>query len=395
MNKNKKFQSSNAITISFAHFTHDLYTSFLAPMLPLLINKFGISLSMAGFLDVARKFPALFNPFIGVMADKTSIRYFVIFTPLITGIAMSLLGVAPSYSVILILLFVVGISSAVFHIPSPVMIKNVSGNKTGKGMSYFMLGGEIARTLGPLLITASITIWGLEGSYKVMLLAFISTIFLYIKLKDIEVNKSYKKKNIEFSPKDTFKKLIPFFIIITGIALFRSSMKAAITLYLPTFLTSNGKSLWLAGISLSILQLSGAVGTFLAGSISDKIGRKYTLLITAIANPILMWAFIILNDSFMIPILILIGFFLFASGPVLLALVHDTDSEHPAFVNSIYMTINFVMSSLMVLLVGFLGDKIGLIYTYKICAILAAGSIPFILFLPKSIKQKHKRVSSN
>lgn len=164
-------------------------------------------------------------------------------------------------------------------------------------------------------------------------------------------------------------------------------MKSAITLYLPTFLTNNGKSLWLAGISLSILQLSGAIGTFLAGSISDKIGRKHTLLITAIANPILMWFFIILNNSLMIPLLILIGLFLFASGPVLLALVHDTDSEHPAFVNGIYMTINFVMSSAMVILVGFLGDKIGLISTYKICAILATGSIPFILLLPKNVKE--------
>ena len=383
MNENKKFQSSNAITISFAHFAHDIYTAFLAPMLPLLIQKLGISLSMAALLDVARKLPALFNPFIGILADKICVRYFVIFTPLITGIAMSFLGLAPSYSILLILLFVVGISSAIFHVPSPVMIKQISANKTGLGMSYYMLGGEIARTLGPLLITAAISWWGLEGSYRVMLLAFISTIFLYNKLKDVQVNKDFHKKTKEFTPKDTLKKLIPFFILISGFVLFRSAMKSALTLYLPTFLTNNGKTLWIAGIALSILQFSGAVGTFLAGSISDKIGRKYTLLITAIANPILMWLFIILNDTFMIPLLILIGFFLFASGPVLLALVQDTDSEHPAFINSIYMTINFIISSLMVFLVGFLGDKIGLISTYKICAILSVGSIPFILLLPK------------
>lgn len=383
MNENKKFQSSNAITISFAHFAHDIYTAFLAPMLPLLIQKLGISLSMAALLDVTRKLPALFNPFIGILADKIRVRYFVIFTPLITGIAMSFLGLAPSYSILLILLFVVGISSAIFHVPSPVMIKQISANKTGLGMSYYMLGGEIARTLGPLLITAAISLWGLEGSYRVMLLAFISTIFLYNKLKDVQVNKDFHKKTKEFTPKDTLKKLIPFFILISGFVLFRSAMKSALTLYLPTFLTNNGKTLWIAGIALSILQFSGAVGTFLAGSISDKIGRKYTLLITAIANPILMWLFIILNDTFMIPLLILIGFFLFASGPVLLALVQDTDSEHPAFINSIYMTINFVVSSLMVLFVGFIGDKIGLLSTYKICAFLAVGSIPFILLLPK------------
>ncbi|MEA1986526.1 MAG: MFS transporter [Candidatus Marinimicrobia bacterium] len=387
MKNNKKFQSSNVIVIAFAHLTHDIYTAFLAPMLPLLINKLGINLSMAGLLDVVRKAPALMNPFLGIIADKSPVRYFVIFTPLISGIAMSLLGVAPTYSVLLILLFVVGISSAVFHIPSPVMIKNVSGNQIGKGMSFYMVGGEIARTLGPLLITASISLWGLEGSYRAMLLAIIATIFLYIKLKDIEVDRSFQKAKKEFSPTETFIKLIPFFIIISGFSTFRGAMKSALTLYLPTFLMNNGKSLWVAGISLSILQFAGVLGTSLAGPISDKIGRKYTLLIISIANPILMWIFIIVDDIFKIPMLIIIGFFLFASGPVLLALVHDTDSEHPAFVNGIYMTINFVMSSVMVLLVGFLGDKIGLNLTYKICALLAFGSIPFILFLPKRVSQ--------
>jgi len=65
----------------------------------------------------------------------------------------------------------------------------------------------------------------------------------------------------------------------------------------------------------------------------------------------------------------------------LLALVQDTDSEHPAFINGIYMTISFGVSSLMVLLIGFMGDYWGLIATYRFCAIISIASIPFILML--------------
>ena len=162
-------------------------------------------------------------------------------------------------------------------------------------------------------------------------------------------------------------------------------MKLSLTLYLPTFLTKQGNSLWLAGISLAILQFSGAIGTFFAGSISDKFGRKNILLITSIINPILMWIFISTNGNLMIPLLVIMGFFLFASGPVLLALVQDTDSEHPAFINGIYMTISFGVSSLMVLLIGFMGDYWGLIATYRFCAIISIASIPFILMLKKII----------
>jgi len=380
MKNKKKFQFGNVLIVSFAHLSHDIYSSFLAPLLPLLIAKLGISLSMAGLLDVVRKLPSFFNPFIGLMADRICVRYFVILSPAITAIAMSLLGTAPSYPILIILLFVAGISNTLFHVPSPVMIKHVSADQTGKGMSYFMLGGEIARTLGPLLITAAISWWGLEGSWRVMPLGIVASIILYVKLKNIKINQDFQKKK-DTGAKETFRKLIPFFIIIFGITIFRAAMKLSLTLFLPTFLTKQGSSLWLAGISLAILQFSGAIGTFFAGPISDRFGRKNILLITSIVNPILMWIFISANGSFMIPLLIVMGFFLFASGPVLLALVQDTDSEHPSFVNGIFMTISFGVSSLMVLLIGFLGDRFGLVLTYRFCAIISVASIPFILML--------------
>lgn len=51
---------------------------------------------------------------------------------------MSLMGVAPSYTVLAILLFVMGIASTLFHVPALVMIKETSGDKIGRGMSFYM-----------------------------------------------------------------------------------------------------------------------------------------------------------------------------------------------------------------------------------------------------------------
>ncbi len=378
----KKFQTGRVVTISFAHLLHDTYTAFLAPMLPLLISKHGLSLSMAGLLDVIRKIPSLFNPFIGLLADKVCVKYLVIFTPAISAISMSLLGLAPSYLILFILLFVAGISSTPFHVPSPVMIKHFSGDKTGRGMSYYMFGGEMARTLGPLLITAGLSVWGLEGSYRVMPIGLLASIILYFKLKDVTSIHQNNNKIVKGAG-ETIKELVPFFIFITGFQLFRAGMKSALTLYLPTYLTAKGQSLWIAGISLSVLQFAGAAGTFAAGYISDRISHRNMLFIIAIASPFVMWLFMNSSEMLMMPVLILMGFLLFASGPVILALVQETDTGRPAFVNSIYMTVNFSISSLMVLVVGILGDNIGLELTYKISAVLAFLSVPFIFVLPK------------
>ncbi|MCK5453135.1 MAG: MFS transporter, partial [Calditrichia bacterium] len=278
----KKFQTGRVVTISFAHLLHDTYTAFLAPMLPLLISKHGLSLSMAGLLDVIRKIPSLFNPFIGLLADKVCVKYLVIFTPAISAISMSLLGLAPSYLILFILLFVAGISSTLFHVPSPVMIKHFSGDKTGRGMSYYMFGGEMARTLGPLLITAGLSVWGLEGSYRVMPIGLLASIILYFKLKDVTSIHQNNNKIVKGAG-ETIKELVPFFIFITGFQLFRAGMKSALTLYLPTYLTAKGQSLWIAGISLSVLQFAGAAGTFAAGYISDRISHRNMLFIIAIA----------------------------------------------------------------------------------------------------------------
>ncbi|MBT7887942.1 MAG: MFS transporter, partial [Deltaproteobacteria bacterium] len=97
MEKKNNFQTVDAVAISITHLLHDIYSSFLAPILPLLIEKLSISYSSAGFLTVAQRLPSLLNPFVGLIADKISIRYFVIFAPAITAISMSLLGIAPNY----------------------------------------------------------------------------------------------------------------------------------------------------------------------------------------------------------------------------------------------------------------------------------------------------------
>ncbi len=50
------------------------------------------------------------------------------------------------------------------------------------------------------------------------------------------------------------------------------------------------------------------------------------------------------------------------------------------------MMLTFVVGSLPVLLVGKLGDVMGLETTYKIAALLAFGAIPFVLRLSRYTK---------
>ena len=381
----KKFQSGNVILIAASHMLHDIYSSFLAPLRPLLIEKFGITLAMASLWDLIMRIPWFLNPLIGIIAERTAARYFIIVTPAITAIAMSLLGVAPSFTIICILLFTMGISSAVFHVPAPTMVNRLSGKRNGRGMSFYMFGGELARTLGPLIITASVSYWGLEGTWKLIPFGLVASFILLLKLRNIKISDQFKKKRTgKTNVMPTLKRYLPFFTVLIGYTLFRSIMKSGLTAFLPTFFYSEkGESLWFANSALAVFQLSGAVGTVLAGSISDKIGRSSTLLIISIISPLMMFLFINTDGWLSFAFLMLLGFFVFAPGPVLIALVQDRSKELPVFMNSIYMTVNFITAALAVFFSGVMGDWLGLEKTYFIASILSLGAIPFALLLKK------------
>ena len=150
---------------------------------------------------------------------------------------------------------------------------------------------------------------------------------------------------------------------------------------------AQGASLWMSGASLSILQFSGAAGTFVAGPLSDKIGRRQTLLIISIASPLLMWLFVMSSGWLKLAVLVIFGFFMFGNTPVILALVQDMSRDRPAFSNGVYMTINFLVSSLAALVIGFFSDIIGLRTSFQIAAVLALLGIPTVLMLPRDKRE--------
>jgi len=382
---NEKFQSGNVILVAASHMLHDIYSSFLAPLRPLLIDKLQITLAMASFWDLIMRIPWLLNPIIGILTEKTAPRYFIIISPAITAIVMSLLGVAPSYIVICILLFTMGISSSTFHVPAPTMVKRLSGKYTGRGMSFYMFGGELARTAGPLVVTASVSMWGLEGIWRLIPLGLAASTILYFRLRNIKIAddiESIKSDRKNLLP--ALKKYRPFFLVLVGFTLFTATMKSGLTAFLPTFYYSErGETLWFANSALAGFQFSGALGTILSGIVSDKIGRRNTLLVISSMSPIMMFFFISTSGWLSFVFLVLLGFFIFAPGPVLIALVQDRAKDYPVFMNSIYMTLSFFSSATAVFIAGLMGDWVGLEMTYLISSFLALGAVPFVLMLKK------------
>jgi FSR family fosmidomycin resistance protein-like MFS transporter len=381
--ENNKFQFNRVFDISMGHFLHDVYSSFLTPLLPIFIERFGLSYFLATSLSLYGRIPSLFNWYIGILADKIRIRYFVIVMPAVTAISMSLLGLSQNYWQLSILLFIMGWAAAFFHVPGPVLIRRVSGNRSGLGMSFYMVGGELARTLGPLFITSAVSWWGLEGSWRVMPVGILASIILFFRLRNLK-KVDFKPKTKNGNAKDELFRNAKLYSAITGYTFSRGLVRGIFVTLLPTYVIFKGGSLWDGTYALMIIQFAGAVGTMISGGFSDRFGRKTALLFIAIISPLLLLSYNYTDGITNMVILALIGLFIFGSNPILLALVQDLKTDRPSFNNGIYMTISFAFGAPAGLLVGLLADKTSLDAIYLFAPLFAAIAIPFTLMLPKT-----------
>ncbi len=376
------FDTGKILALSVSHFVHDVFSAFLAPLLPLLIEKLSLSLTQAGLLSTVMQIPALMNPYIGQLADRISVRYFVILAPAMTAIPMSLIGVAPSYGVLLLLLFVAGISVALFHVPAPVMVARLAGGRKGRGMSFFMTGGELARTVGPLAAVGAVSLMGLEGFYPVMLVGVAASGWLYWRFRRVNLDISDRRQNLSIGT--TWRHMRRVLAPLSAILVARGFMHAAMTAFLPTFVEMESGNLWLAGAALTIFEASGVAGVLTAGSLSDHLGRRRMLLISLLGAPLSLLLFVYSGGWVRVAALLLTGFTLLSTTPVMLALVQEHAGESsPAAANGLFMMISFLARSAVVVVVGMIADRIGLHTTYVIAAGAGLVGIPFVLMLPR------------
>jgi FSR family fosmidomycin resistance protein-like MFS transporter len=249
-------------------------------------------------------------------------------------------------------------------------------------MSFFMFGGELARTLGPLLITAAVSWWGIEGSWKLIPVGLVASLLLFLNLRTIDKKqiRSYNRPKRE-SFGNSFKGLAPLFHTILPILFFRGFSKTALSLFLPSYMTESGHSLKTAAAALALMELSGALGALAAGTVSDKIGRKTVLLAIMLVSPLFMFLFTLSTGIVSWLLLVIIGLVFFASTPVFMAMVHDIDSDRPSMANGIFMTLNFVSGSAIALLLGLVADHYSLLTAFKMSALLGLPAILPVIWM--------------
>ncbi len=378
----KSFQSPAVLALSICHFIHDVYTSFLAPMLPMLIESIGMSLTGAGFLGTVMQLPAFFNPVIGRYADRYGYKKRIIAVSLVlTSVSMSFLGYASTYMAAVGLVLIAGVGTSLFHVPAPVLIARHSGTRTGKGMSWFMTGGEMARFLGPLTAVSLVGYLGLTGYYPVLIPGILAAVWLFFLTGGRE---QAQTRRVQASLKQAWHENRHLLKPLSGILVTRGFMHAAMAMFLPVYITRTGGTLMDGGIALAVVEGAGVAGIFVAGPFSDRWGRKQTLAVSLVLAPFAMMGFILTDGMLRFPFMLVTGFFLLSTTPVMLAMIQHHAKHYPSVANGLYMMLSFIARSAVLVIVGLLSDTLGLEVTYQACAAAGVLSLYFLAKLPNT-----------
>ncbi len=70
-----------------------------------------------------------------------------------------------------------------------------------------------------------------------------------------------------------------------------------------------------------------------------------------------------------------------AVTPVLLAIIQENANGKPSAANGLFMMVAFFSRAVAILIVGFLGDIMGLQYMYVACSVVGLAALPFLMKL--------------
>jgi len=380
--EDKIFQTVNVTALSVGHWIFDTYQAFLPAFLPVFLQTLSLNNMQGGALSAFNQFPSLIQPVIGYISDRRNLRWIVILAPAISALTMSLLGVMPGYWTIALMLMISGFSSAGLHAVGPAIAGKLSGNKIGRGMSFWMVAGEVGRAVGPLAVVTTIQLVGMENTPLLMIFGLGASVLLYFKLRKIP---NHSVPNDELTNwKPALKKVAPFVIAISVINLAVAFLITGISTFLPIYLTNQGSTLWFAGASLTILQIAGVAGAMVSGTWSDKIGRKPLLIGAILISPIALVFFVFTSGFLRIFFLLIMGFAMISVQPVLMAWIQQSFPDQRALANGVFMALSFVVRSVIVIVIGWMGDLLGLRNAFLVCAGIVLLAFPVVLLTPSN-----------
>jgi FSR family fosmidomycin resistance protein-like MFS transporter len=369
------------ILVSLGHFTIDSYSSFFSPLLPLLVTKLHLSLTLVGTLVACAALSSSFaQPLFGFFADRVQRPWFVAFGPLVAAVFLSAIGLAPSYGALVALLMLGGIGVAAFH-PQAAVIASELTPRRSIAMSVFVTGGTLGFSLGPLFAVSVVGAVGLDHTWVALFPGLVMSALLLAWFTRV-------------APRARHAGAVPAFSELRPVArplsllYFAVVARSAVSYGFMTFPAAASPSARLRGVGgrLAAHRLSRArrdrwIPRRLA---RGPLGRRRVVIASFLLATPLYFAFLYLPDVPGLVTLIAGSFALQSSLPVNVVLGQELSPRHSSTISSLLMGAAWGVGALLIGPIGALADHFGLTAALTTLACILLVGLACATALPRT-----------
>ena len=365
------------------HFIGDFFQSFIRPMLPVMADKFSLNLTQVGMITGIATFMAfLIQPVFGYLADRYRTRLILLIGSFMGAICIPLVGIAPYFVIVLLLIGLGSISSAIYHPTAAGMVSAYAGRRMGLSMSIFGLGGTLGFTIGPIVFAAYVTLWELHRLPYLTLVGLSVFVLLFVLIPAAD-GESSTQRDFLGSLRENIGEVWKPVAMIWAIAFSRAFVEQALLTFMPMLTASEGHSLVSVGSILSLFTVGGSVSAIVCGHLVDRVGYKPVYFYSfALSSPCLL-LFVHGSGWKLYLIAFLSGSLLQATLFPAVALAQKIAPKGRSLVSSIVMGLALGTAGILMPIAGMMADSFGIRAVLKCISFIPLAALVFIYFLPE------------
>lgn len=376
--------------VVFGHLSVDVQTGSLAVLLPLLLATFSLDYTSAAMIMSLNSIViAVTQPLFGVLGDQRQMRWLVYVGCLLCGLAMISVLYLPSYWLVLAAVIISGIGSAMFHPEALSVVRAVSGNKGATASSFFFFGGNLGFALGPLMIAWLTNRWGIGAAVWMIVPTIIGMVALLVQSRAI--NKPAYAATISGIQEKLGKRegtahtslVLLLLALIAVHTTVLTGLKTFIPLYYEKF---SELSLDQIALMVTVIAITGALGTLLGGFLAERIGRRNVILMASVLVVGALFVFWQGSGWIQLLALALVGTFLSMPWPICVVMVQEAMPNNVGLASGLTLGLAYGVSGLAVAALGRMADVVGLPFTMQLVMWIPLAAIPLSFFVPERVK---------
>lgn len=367
-------------TLSGGHLAVDFSSGAVPALLPFFVLEFDLSYTATAVLMLAVLVSSsLVQPLFGLLSDRRGAIWLLPAGVAVGGLGTGLAAVAPRYELVLALVFIAGIGIAAFHPEGAKFAAYASGHKRASGMSYFNIGGNTGYALGPIVVTPLVLWLGLTGGLIAMLPVLVAAAVLVRVLHGLEELAPETEARERSSAVDDLRAMTILGVVIA----LRSVAWFGLLTFVPLWVIENGGTEGEGNRTLSLMLVAGAAGTLLLGPVADRVGLRRTLLLTQVALPFLVIAFVAVGGVLGTVALMLVGLCVVGTFGVTMVLSQLYLPRHVGMASGLSVGLAMGLGGLAAVALGVVADTIDLETALYVAALAPGLGAVLCLALPR------------